>query len=182
MRVGIFDRHVWLEIAKIFPASTAVSATAFAETRRQVEREGRHCFLVAGDLSEPAFCHQAVRSTIDEFGRLDILVSNAAYQSWKHRLEEVDREEWEKTFKTNVTSSQVGLIGSEALPDYAATKGAINAFTKTLAQMLVERGIRVNAIQLRDWLDPARDRWAHDGRIKNPPVQTPGDFPNSSDR
>jgi NAD(P)-dependent dehydrogenase (short-subunit alcohol dehydrogenase family) len=138
------------------------------ETRHAVENEGRSCLLLEGDLSEPAFCHQVVEYTIAEFGSLDILVSNAAAQARQHRLEDVKREEWEHTFKTNVdayfhlvqaalpylkpgssiiaTSSQVGLIGSESLPDYSATKGAINAFTKSLAQMLVDRGIRVNAV------------------------------------
>ena len=103
-----------------------------------------------------------------EFGKLDILVSNAAHQNRKQSLEEVTDEEFDRTFKTNIyayfwlskaavphmkpggaiiaTSSETGLKGNKSLPDYSATKGAINAFTKALAQKLVEKGIRVNAV------------------------------------
>jgi NAD(P)-dependent dehydrogenase (short-subunit alcohol dehydrogenase family) len=135
------------------------------ETRRVVEGEGRKCVLLAGD---PAFCKTVVEQTVRELGQLDILVSNAAHQNRKQSLEEVTDEEFDRTFKTNIyayfrlaraalphlkpgaaiiaTSSETGLIGSKMLPDYSATKGAINAFTKALAQNLVEKGIRVNAV------------------------------------
>ena len=109
-----------------------------------------------------------VDKTVQEFGRLDILVSNAAHQNRKQSLDEVTDEEFDRTFKTNIyayfwlsraalrhmkpgaaiiaTSSETGILGSPQLPDYSATKGAINAFTKALGQKLVERGIRVNAV------------------------------------
>jgi NAD(P)-dependent dehydrogenase (short-subunit alcohol dehydrogenase family) len=137
-------------------------------TRKAVEAEGRKCVLLSGDLCDPAFCLAAVETTVRELGKLDILVSNAAHQNRKQSLEEVTEEEWDRTFKTNIyayfrlaraalrhlkaggviiaTSSETGLMGSKLLPDYSATKGAINAFTKALAQSLIEKGIRVNAV------------------------------------
>jgi NAD(P)-dependent dehydrogenase (short-subunit alcohol dehydrogenase family) len=138
------------------------------EIRRDVEAEGRKCVLIPGDLTDPSFCREAVERAVRELGKLDLLVSNAAHQNRKHNLEEVTEEEWDRTFKTNIyayfrlakaalphlkpgsaiiaTSSETGLMGSKLLPDYSATKGAINAFTKALAQNLVEKGIRVNAV------------------------------------
>src|SRR5439155_2741133 len=138
------------------------------ETRQAIDAEGRKCLLLAGDLTEAAFCRDAVERTVRELGRLDILVSNAAHQNRKESLEEVSEEEFDRTFKTNIyayyrltkaalphlkpgsaiiaTSSETGLMGNKALPDYSATKGAINAFTKALAQSLVDKGIRVNAV------------------------------------
>ena len=138
------------------------------ETRREVESHDRRCLLVEGDLTDAAFCDDIVERTVEEFGKLDILVSNAAHQNRKKSLEDVTDEEFDRTFKTNVyayfrlaraalrymkpgasiivTSSVTGILGSKSLPDYSATKGAINAFTKTLALDLVERGIRVNAV------------------------------------
>lgn len=133
-----------------------------------IEAEGRKCLLIPGDLSDAGFCKTAIEHAVKDLGRLDILVSNAAWQNRKHKLEEVSDEEWDRTFKTNVyaffwlvkaalphlksgasiiaTGSQVGFIGSESLPDYGATKGAIHSFTKVLAQNLIDRGIRVNAV------------------------------------
>jgi NAD(P)-dependent dehydrogenase (short-subunit alcohol dehydrogenase family) len=138
------------------------------ETRRAVEEAGRRCFVLAGDLTDAKFCQHLVERTVAEFGKLDILVSNAAHQNRKKSLEEVTDEEFDRTFKTNIyayfrlvkaalpylkpgaaiiaTSSITGLIGSKELPDYSATKGAINAFSKALAQNLVEKGIRVNVV------------------------------------
>ena len=138
------------------------------ETRAAVEAEGSRCLLLSGDLMAPKFCLDAVKKTVREFGGLDILVSNAAHQNRKKSLDELTDEELDETFRTNVyayfrlaraalehmkpgaaiiaTSSVTGLKGSEELPDYSATKGAINAFTKTLAQQLVKKGIRVNAV------------------------------------
>ncbi len=137
-------------------------------TRRAVEHEDVKCLLVPGDLTEPGFCEDLVEVTVDEFGGLDVLVSNAAHQMRKHSIEDLTDEEMELTFNTNVyaymrlaraavphmrrgavilaTSSETGIFGSAQLPDYSATKGAINAFTKTLAQELLPRGIRVNAV------------------------------------
>ena len=138
------------------------------ETKRVVEACGRRCLLLPGDLTDRAFCEEAVERTAREFGKLDILVSNAAYQNRIPALEKVTNEEFDRTFKTNVyayfylcraaakhmqpgsaiiaTSSETGLEGSEKLLAYSATKGAINAFTKTLAMEMVEKGVRVNAV------------------------------------
>jgi NAD(P)-dependent dehydrogenase (short-subunit alcohol dehydrogenase family) len=138
------------------------------ETLRAVEAEGRRCVLLPGDLAEAKFSDQLVEQTVNELGKLDILVSNAAHQNRKDSLEELTDEELETTFDVNIlayirlcraalrhmqpgaaiiaTSSETGIMGSAQLPDYSATKGAINAFTKTLAQKLIEKGIRVNAV------------------------------------
>jgi NAD(P)-dependent dehydrogenase (short-subunit alcohol dehydrogenase family) len=138
------------------------------ETCRAVEAEGRRCVLIPGDLAEPKFCKTLIDQTVNELGKLDILVSNAAHQNRKKSLDELTDEELETTFEVNIlayirlcraalkhmkagaaiiaTSSETGIMGSAQLPDYSATKGAINAFTKTLAQNLLEKGIRVNAV------------------------------------
>jgi NAD(P)-dependent dehydrogenase (short-subunit alcohol dehydrogenase family) len=138
------------------------------ETKQAVEQEGRRCIQIPGDLTDVAFCQQLVERTVRELGKLDVLVSNAAHQNRKRRLDEVSDEEFDRTFKTNVyayfrlaraalkhmkagaaiiaTSSETGIVGNKQLPDYSATKGAINALTKALAQNLAEKGIRVNAV------------------------------------
>ena len=138
------------------------------QTRRAIEAEGRRCTVIEVDLSEPDGCIEAVEHTVAELGQLDILVHNAAHQNRKASLEEVDEEEWDRTFKTNIyayyrlvkaalphlgpgasiiaTGSETGIQGAEKLFDYSATKGAIHAFTKTLAMELIERGIRVNCV------------------------------------
>jgi len=138
------------------------------ETRKAIEEVGRRCLDLPGDLTDPKFCREVVERTVRELGRLDILVSNAAWQNRKKSLEEVTDEEWRRTFSTNIdayfhltraalkhmqpgsaiiaTSSETGLLGAKQLPDYSATKGAINAFTKTMAQELIPKGIRVNAV------------------------------------
>jgi NAD(P)-dependent dehydrogenase (short-subunit alcohol dehydrogenase family) len=138
------------------------------ETRRAVEAAGAKCLAVAGDLTDAAFCDQIVEKTVQHFGRIDILVANAAHQNRKPKLEDVTDEEFDATFKTNIysyfrlsraalrsmkpggviiaTSSETGIKGSKQLPDYSATKGAINAFTKSLAVNLIDKGIRVNAV------------------------------------
>ena len=138
------------------------------ETRQAVEAEGRRCFALQGDLTDAAFCAEVVEATVGEFGQLDILVSNAAHQNRKDSLTALTDEEMARTFETNVyaymrlarqalphlkrgaaiiaTSSVTGILGEKMLPDYSSTKGAINAFTKSLAQELVEKGIRVNAV------------------------------------
>jgi NAD(P)-dependent dehydrogenase (short-subunit alcohol dehydrogenase family) len=138
------------------------------ETQAAVEAEGRRAFLIPGDVREAAFCRQAVKQTVREYGKLDILVNNAAFQQGQKSLEDVSDEQWDTTFKTNIygyfhmakaalehlqkgstivnTGSITGLEGSKELLDYSATKGAIHAFTKSLAQNLVEKGIRVNCV------------------------------------
>jgi NAD(P)-dependent dehydrogenase (short-subunit alcohol dehydrogenase family) len=138
------------------------------ETRDAVENEGRQALLIPGDVSDREFCRDAVDRTVEEFGQLDILVNNAAFQQHQKSIEELSEEQWEKTFRTNIfgyfymaksalehmqegasivnTGSITGLQGSKQLLDYSATKGAIHAFTKSLAQNLVERKIRVNCV------------------------------------
>ena len=138
------------------------------ETRRLVEAEDRQCLLIAGDLKDAKFCDAIVERTVEAFGKIDLLVSNAAHQTRKQSLDELTDEELDATFKTNIyayirlaraalrhmkagsaiiaTSSETGILGSAKLPDYSSTKGAINAFTKTLAQSVLARGIRVNAV------------------------------------
>jgi NAD(P)-dependent dehydrogenase (short-subunit alcohol dehydrogenase family) len=138
------------------------------ETRKAVEAEQRKCVLIAGDISQPEFAKQAVERTVQELGHLDILVNNAAFQQHQPSLEELSDDQWDHTFKTNIygyfrmakaalphlkagsaiinTGSITGLEGSKQLLDYSATKGAIHAFTKSLAQNLQEKGIRVNCV------------------------------------
>ncbi|GJG87430.1 short-chain dehydrogenase [Gemmatimonadetes bacterium T265] len=138
------------------------------ETRRHVEGAGRRFVGIAGDVKDPAFVIDAVERAVRELGKLDVLVNNAAHQKDKKSLEEITDEEWDKTFQTNIyayfrfaraalkhmgegaaiinTGSETGLQGSKELLDYSATKGAIHAFTKALAQNLVERKIRVNCV------------------------------------
>jgi NAD(P)-dependent dehydrogenase (short-subunit alcohol dehydrogenase family) len=138
------------------------------ETRQAVENEGRRAILIPGDVTDSAFCDVAVETAVREFGRLDILVNNAAYQEHLPSLEDITDEQLDRTFRTNIygyfymaraalphlkegasivnSGSVTGIQGSKELLDYAATKGAIHAFTKSLAQNLVEKGIRVNAV------------------------------------
>ena|SRR5690349_20848108 len=138
------------------------------ETRGAIEAAGRRALLIPGDVSDPDFCRDAVDKVLDEFGQLDILVNNAAFQSHKNDPEEISEDQWDRTFRTNIygyfymvkaalphlregsaiinTGSITGLRGNQHLLDYASTKGAIHAFTKSLAQMLVKRKIRVNCV------------------------------------
>lgn len=138
------------------------------ETAKHVENEGRKCLLIAGDVKDSKFCQKAVKKTVDEFGKLDVLVNNAAFQQHQKIITDIDDEQFEKTFKTNIfgyfymakaalkylkeggaivnTGSITGLEGNKELLDYSATKGAIHAFTKSLAQQLVEKQIRVNCV------------------------------------
>lgn len=138
------------------------------ETRQAVEQEGGSALLIPGDVSDPGFCRKAVQETLVRFGHLDILVNNAAYQQSVDSIEEVTLEEWKKAFQVNIdgyfymtkaalehmkeggsvinSGSITGLEGNKALFAYSCTKGAIHAFTKSLAQMLVDRRIRVNCV------------------------------------
>jgi len=138
------------------------------ETQRAVEAEGQKAFPVTADIRDSKVCKKLVQETVKKLGKLDILVNNAAFQQHQEVLEELTEQQWDQTFKTNIygyfymtkaalphlpkggaiinTGSITGLEGSKGLLDYAATKGAIHAFTKSLAQNLVERGIRVNCV------------------------------------
>jgi NAD(P)-dependent dehydrogenase (short-subunit alcohol dehydrogenase family) len=133
-----------------------------------VEAEDRTAIAIPGDLAQPEACAAAVQRTVDEFGGLDVLVNNIAYQAPVDAPEELTAEQWERTFRTNIhsyfwttqaalphlhegsaiinTSSINGLRGNRSLIDYSATKGAILAYTYSLAQALADRGIRVNAV------------------------------------
>ncbi len=138
------------------------------QTRRAVEDEGRRCILIAGDVRDPSFCLDAVDQAVRAFGKLDVLVNNAAYQQHTDTLPEIDDDKWDKTLRTNITGyfymarsalphlkagsaiintgSVTGLRGSAKLLDYSATKGAIHAFTRSLAANLAGQGVRVNAV------------------------------------
>jgi len=138
------------------------------ETRRLVESCERQCLLVPGDLSAPQHCRDVVTKTVESFGRIDVLVNNAAYQSTHEAIEEIPDQEWEKTFATNIsamfylikaalpymhegaaiinTSSVNADAPSPQLLAYASTKGAIQNFTAGLAQQLADRGIRANTV------------------------------------
>jgi len=138
------------------------------ETRRCIEAEGRRCELIPGDVKDAAFCQAAVQRTVATFGQLDVLVNNAAFQEHAAEIEDLTDERFDETFRTNVygyfhmaraavphlkagssiinTGSVTGLEGSARLLDYSTTKGAIHAFTKSLASNLLPRGIRVNAV------------------------------------
>jgi len=140
------------------------------ETQRLVKEEGRRCILIDGDAGDPSFCRAAVGRTTRELGGLNVLVNNAAEQHPTERFEDITAEQWEKTFRTNIhayfymthatlphlgdgdtiinTTSVTAYRGSPHLVDYSATKGAIVAFTRSLAIQLAQRGtgIRVNAV------------------------------------
>jgi NAD(P)-dependent dehydrogenase (short-subunit alcohol dehydrogenase family) len=138
------------------------------ETKRQVEQEGRKCLLIAGDVGDDAFCRDAVTETVEKLGKLDILVNNAAEQHPQKKIEDITKEQLERTFRTNIfgmfyltqaamphlskgssiinTTSITAYRGSPQLLDYASTKGAIVAFTRSLSMNVVGQGIRVNAV------------------------------------
>lgn len=169
------DSGIGRAVAVLFAREGADIAVAFhtstqdaEDTRRHVEAEGRQCLLLQGDVKDSAWCDKAVAAVIERFGRLDVLVNNAAFQEHADSLEAIDDERLQETLDTNIggylrmaraalphlkqgasiinTGSVVGLRGSATLIDYAATKGAIHALTKSLASHLIERGIRVNAV------------------------------------
>jgi NAD(P)-dependent dehydrogenase (short-subunit alcohol dehydrogenase family) len=169
------DSGIGRAVAVLFAREGADVAVAYLdehddaeETKRCIEAEGRRCILLPGDVKDMAFCRSAVETTVREFGKLDVLVNNAAFQEHAASLEDITDERLEETLHTNVigyfhmakaalphlkkgssiinTGSVTGLEGSPKLLDYSATKGAIHAFTKSLAQNLMDKGIRVNAV------------------------------------
>jgi len=137
-------------------------------TKQAVEAEGRRCLLVAGDVRDSGFCEEAVKRAKKAFGRIDVLVNNAAFQLHAAKIEDISDAHLQETLQTNIAGyfhmaraavphmrdgasivnngSETGLFGSPQLLDYSATKGAIHAFTKALASNLLERGIRVNCV------------------------------------
>jgi len=138
------------------------------DTKRRIEAEGRRCIAIAGDVGDPGFCQQAMKQVVEAFGRLDILVNNAAEQHVCEDFAEITVDQVERTFRTNIlgymwmakaalphmkegasiinSTSITAYKGSPQLVDYASTKGAIVAFTRSLATQLSEKGIRVNAV------------------------------------
>jgi len=138
------------------------------DTKRRVEAEGRRCITIAGDIGDEQFCKEAVQQTVQQLGYLDILVNNAAEQHPQESIEDITAEQLERTFRTNIfsmffltkaalphlkegsaiinTTSVTAYKGNQQLLDYSSTKGAIVAFTRSLSQSLVEKGIRVNGV------------------------------------
>ena len=171
------------------------------EVRDGIRELGRRVLLIQGDVRDPEFCERAVAQTVESFGQLNILVNNAAYQNRKESIEEITNEDWDRTFRTNIygyfymaraslkhmtrgdaivnCGSITGLEGNKDLLDYSSTKGAIHAFTKSLAQNLVEKGIRVNCVSpgpvwtpLNVVDKPAREAGQHgDGAPMKRPAQ-----------
>ncbi len=139
-----------------------------ALTKRKVEEEGRRCLVIAGDVRKRSFCQDAIQKTVDAFGKVDVLVNNAAFQVHTKDFEDLTEEHFDETLKTNLygyffmaqaavrhmkpgsaivnTGSVTGLMGNKDLLDYSTTKGGIHAFTRSLATNLVPKGIRVNAV------------------------------------
>ena len=163
--VAVLYAREGADIAIVYLPEEQVDAE---ETAKAVEEAGHTCVLIPGDVTKPAFCLEAVRRVVGELGRLDILVNNAAYQQHQEDIESLTLEQWDRTFRTNIhaffymvraalphlregsviinTGSITGIEGSGGLLDYSSTKGAIHTFTKSLAQNLLPRGIRVNCV------------------------------------
>jgi len=138
------------------------------ETKRLVEEHERKCLLIEGDVGEDDFCRKAVEQTVNEFGRLDLLVNNAAEQHPQDSIQKITEKQLERTFRTNIfsfffmvkaamkhlkegaaiinTTSVTAYKGSAHLLDYSSTKGAITSFTRSLSQALADKGIRVNGV------------------------------------
>ena len=170
------------------------------EAARLVEREGRRCVAIAGDVGRPEFCAKAVETTVSELGRLDVLVNNAAEQHPQKDMADISPEQIDRTFRTNIygyffmtqaalphlkkgasivnTTSVTAYRGSPDLLDYSATKGAIVAFTRSLAQKLVKDGIRVNGVAPGPIWTPLIPATFPEDKVKsfgaNTPMQRPG--------
>jgi hypothetical protein len=169
------DSGIGRAVAVLFAREGADVAIAYLSehedatvTKRAVEKEGRRCIVMSGDVAEPAFCKAAVKKTVTEFGKLDVLVNNAAFQEHVDKFEDLSDEHFDRTIKTNLygyfnmakaavpamrgggsivmTGSVTGLLGNKDLLDYSMTKGGIHAFARSLATHLIDRGIRVNVV------------------------------------
>jgi NAD(P)-dependent dehydrogenase (short-subunit alcohol dehydrogenase family) len=138
------------------------------ETKRKIEKHKKRCLLISGDVGDEAFCREAIEKTMKELGKLDILVNGAGEQHPQEQIEKISKEQLERTFKTNIfsmfyltkaalkhlkagsaiinTASVTAYRGSASLLDYSSTKGAIVAFTRSLAKNLADKNIRVNAV------------------------------------
>lgn len=169
------DSGIGRAVAVLFAREGADVAIAYLsedrdaeQTRMAVEMEGRRAILLPGDVADPAYAKAAVEKTVEAFGRLDVLVNNAAFQEHVTDFEDLTEEHFDRTLKTNLygyfhmakaamkhlpkggsiinTGSVTGLLGNKDLLDYSMTKGGIHAFTRSLATHLVDKGIRVNAV------------------------------------
>jgi len=169
------DSGIGRAVAVLFAREGADVAVAYLnehedarQTQRCIEREGTRCVLISGDVKSSKFCNKAVDKTVKAFGKLDILVNNAAFQAHADSIEDLTDKRIDETLHTNIrgymfmaraavphlkngasiinTGSVTGLEGSSKLLDYSATKGAIHAFTKALASNLLDKGVRVNAV------------------------------------
>ncbi|MFB2835259.1 SDR family oxidoreductase [Floridanema evergladense] len=169
------DSGIGRAVAVFFAKEDADVAIAYLnehddakETKRLVEQEGRKCITIAGDIGDENFCQEAVEKTVNELGKLDILVNNAAEQHPQPSIEDITAEQLERTFRTNIfsmffltkaalkhlkegstivnTTSVTAYKGNQQLLDYSSTKGAIVAFTRSLSQSLTEKKIRVNGV------------------------------------
>lgn len=169
------DSGIGRAIAVLYAREGADVAVAYLSehkdaeiTKKAVEREGRRCITISGDVADPDFCKEAVRRTIKDLGRIDILVNNAAFQEHVQDFLDLAPEHFDRTLKTNLygyfhmaqaavphmeegsaivmTGSVTGLLGNDRLLDYSMTKGGIHAFVRSLATHLVSKGIRVNAV------------------------------------
>ncbi|MDG5788793.1 SDR family oxidoreductase [Evansella sp. AB-P1] len=138
------------------------------KTKNEVEKYGGECLLLAGDIGDSSFCEQIIQQTVNHYGQLDCLINNAAEQHYQEKIEDITEQQLERTFKTNIfscfhltkaamphlkkgstiinTASIVAYKGNPVLMDYASTKGAMIAFTRSLSENLVSNGIRVNAV------------------------------------
>jgi NAD(P)-dependent dehydrogenase (short-subunit alcohol dehydrogenase family) len=169
------DSGIGRAVAVLFAREGADVAICYLEerddaetTKAAVEKEGRRCILIEGDVSDSKFCEAAVGTAIKELGKLDILVNNAAFQEHTSDILDLTDEHFDRTLRTNLygyfymaraavrhmhsgasiimTGSVTGIEGSKELLDYSMTKGGIHAFTRSLSSQLIGRGIRVNAI------------------------------------
>jgi hypothetical protein len=169
------DSGIGRAVAVLYAREGADVAIAYLDehddaeaTRKAVEAEGRRCITLSGDVADPKFCEAAVAKAVDAFGKLDILVNNAAFQEHVQRIEDLTEEHFDRTIKTNLygyfhmakaavphmksgssivmTGSVTGIAGNKELLDYSMTKGGIHAFARSLAAHLIDRGIRVNVV------------------------------------
>jgi NAD(P)-dependent dehydrogenase (short-subunit alcohol dehydrogenase family) len=169
------DSGIGRSVAVLFAREGADVAIAYLnehedaeDTKRAVEKEGGRCITISGDVADVNFCKAAIERTVKEFGQLDVLVNNAAFQEHVQDFEDLTDEHFDRTLKTNLygffymaraavphmqpgssivmSGSVTGLLGNKNLLDYSLTKGGIHAFVRSLAAHLVDKGIRVNAV------------------------------------
>jgi NAD(P)-dependent dehydrogenase (short-subunit alcohol dehydrogenase family) len=170
------------------------------ETKRVVEEQGGKCLTFAGDVADRDLCRKVIDETLSAFGKLDILVNNAAEQHPQEKLEDITEEQWEKTFRTNIfgmfqmtkaalphlrkgasiinTTSVTAYKGSPHLLDYSSTKGAITSFTRSLSINIADRGIRVNGVAPGPIWTPLIPSTFDEEKVKkfgaNVPMERPG--------